>query len=48
MDHRTRWAVAALSIGTLLSPLNSSMIAIALVPLRHEFGLDAANVRGFG
>ncbi|WP_216868066.1 MFS transporter [Mycolicibacterium goodii] len=44
MDHRTRWAVAALSVRTLLSPLNSSMIAIALVPLRHEFGLDAANV----
>lgn len=44
MDRRTRWAVAALSIGTLLSPLNSSMIAVALVPLRNEFGLDASAV----
>jgi MFS family permease len=44
MDNRTRTVVAALSVGTLLSPLNSSMIAVALVPLRHDFGLDAAEV----
>ncbi|OBK61833.1 MFS transporter [Mycolicibacterium fortuitum] len=44
MDNRTRTVVAALSVGTLLSPLNSSMIAVAPVPLRHDFGLDAAEV----
>lgn len=44
MDTRTRWVVGALSAGTLLSPLNSSMIAVALVPLRHDFGLNAAEV----
>ncbi|MCC9180362.1 MFS transporter [Mycolicibacterium mageritense] len=36
--------VAALGVGTLLSPLNSSMIAVALVPLRNDFGLGAAEV----
>jgi MFS family permease len=37
-------AVAALSVGTALNPLNSSMIAVALVVLREDFGLDAATV----
>lgn len=37
-------AVAALSLGTLLNPLNSSMIAVALVPLQHGFGIDVTTV----
>lgn len=41
---RTRLAVAGLSLGTALNPLNSSMIAVALVVLRADFGLDVATV----
>lgn len=41
---RTGAAVAALSLGTLLNPLNSSMIAVALVPLQHDFGVDVTAV----
>lgn len=41
---RTGWAVAALSLGTLLNPLNSSMIAVALVPLQHDFDVDVTAV----
>jgi MFS family permease len=41
---RTGVAVAALSLGTALNPLNSSMIAVALVVLREDFGLDVATV----
>jgi MFS family permease len=41
---RTGVAVAALSLGTALNPLNSSMIAVALVVLRADFGLDVATV----
>lgn len=37
-------AIAALSIGTALNPLNSSMIAVALVVLREDFALDVATV----
>lgn len=37
-------AVAALSVGTLLNPLNSSMIAVALVSLQHSFRVDIATV----
>lgn len=37
-------AIAALSIGTALNPLNSSMIAVALVVLREDFSLDVATV----
>lgn len=37
-------AVAALSLGTLLNPLNSSMIAVALVSLQHDFKVDVATV----
>jgi MFS family permease len=37
-------AVAGLSLGTALNPLNSSMIAVALVVLRADFGLDVATV----
>lgn len=43
--------VAAVSIGTLLNPLNSSMIAVALLPLRSDFevGIGAASwlISGF-
>jgi MFS family permease len=41
---RTGLAVAGLSLGTALNPLNSSMIAVALVVLRGDFGLDVAAV----
>jgi MFS family permease len=41
---RTGLAVAGLSLGTALNPLNSSMIAVALVVLRSDFGLDVATV----
>lgn len=41
---RTGFAVAGLSLGTALNPLNSSMIAVALVVLRADFGLDVATV----
>lgn len=41
---RTALAVAGLSVGTALNPLNSSMIAVALVVLRDDFGLDVAGV----
>ena len=37
-------AVAGLSLGTALNALNSSMIAVALVVLRADFGLDVATV----
>jgi len=41
---RSGWPVAALSLGTLLNPLNSSMIAVALVPLRHDLHTDVTSV----
>lgn len=46
MSNKTRanLAVAGLSLGTSLNPLNSSMIAVALVVLRADFGLDVATV----
>ncbi len=43
-NPRTGLAVAGLSLGTALNPLNSSMIAVALVVLRADFGLDVAAV----
>lgn len=36
--------VATVALGTLLNPLNSSMIAIALVPLQREFEVGVATV----
>lgn len=42
--RRAGLAVASLSVGTLLNPLNSSMIAIALLTLRETFGLDVLTV----
>jgi MFS family permease len=42
--RRARLAVAALSFGTALNPLNSSMIAVALVVLRKDFDLNVATV----
>ncbi|MCO4273063.1 MFS transporter [Pseudarthrobacter sp. HLT3-5] len=46
MTNRPRpgLAIAALSLGTSLNPLNSSMIAVALVVLREDFALDVATV----
>ena len=37
-------SVASLSLGTALNPLNSSMIAVALVELQHHFGLTVTTV----
>lgn len=42
--RRARLAVTALSLGTALNPLNSSMIAVALLALQHDFGLDIVQV----
>ncbi|MER6513597.1 hypothetical protein ABT158_42770, partial [Nonomuraea sp. NPDC001636] len=33
--------VTAVSVGSLLNPINSSIIAIALVPIAHHFGVGA-------
>jgi MFS family permease len=44
ITSRAGVAVAALGLGTALNPLNSSMIAVALVVLRADFGLDVATV----
>ncbi|MEV8212316.1 MFS transporter [Leifsonia sp. NPDC077715] len=41
---RTGAAVTALSLGTLLNPLNSSMIAVALVSLQRDFHVDVTTV----
>jgi hypothetical protein len=43
---RAGLAVAGLSLGTSLNPLNSSMIAVALVVLREDFRLDVARSPG--
>lgn len=43
-SSRTGLVVAGLSQGTALNPLNSSMIAVALVVLREDFRLDVATV----
>lgn len=40
--RRTGLAVASLSLGTALNPLNSSMIAVALVDLQKTFALGIA------
>ena len=37
-----RLLLASLALGTLLNPLNSSMIAVALVPLQREFDVGVA------
>lgn len=42
--RRIGWTVAALSLGTTLNPLNSSMIAVALLSLQRDFGLTIAQV----
>ncbi|MFD4192004.1 hypothetical protein [Amycolatopsis thermoflava] len=36
---RTGIAVTAMLAGTLLAPLNSSMVAVALAPIGQEFAL---------
>src|SRR2546428_12819617 len=35
-----RRVIFAIVLGTLLNPLNSSMIAVALVTVHHEFNVD--------
>ncbi|GAA2041304.1 MFS transporter [Agromyces tropicus] len=42
--HHARWVVAALCTGTLLSAMNSGMIAVSLSTLRREFAVDVATV----
>lgn len=42
--RRVSVTVAALTVGTALNPLNSSMIAVALIALRDDFGIDLATV----
>ncbi|HVC77862.1 MAG TPA: MFS transporter [Candidatus Micrarchaeaceae archaeon] len=43
--------ILSIVFGTVLNPLNSSMIAVALVPLHHDFRVDlgtsTALVSGF-
>src|SRR4051794_22499253 len=36
----TRSLVAAIAAGTVLTPLNSAMVAVALIDLSRDFGLD--------
>lgn len=38
-----RRVVGALVLGTLLNPLNSSMIAVALVQIQHDFGVGVVD-----
>src|SRR6266581_277296 len=40
MQGVSRRVLFAIVLGTLLNPLNSSMIAVALVTLHHEFNVD--------
>ncbi|MEQ6896282.1 MFS transporter [Microbacterium sp. KR10-403] len=42
--RRVGLTVAALCLGTTLNPLNSSMIAVALLSLQHDFALTTAQV----
>lgn len=42
--HEIRWIVAALCTGTVLSALNSGMVAVALSTLRRAFAVDVATV----
>jgi MFS family permease len=42
--HVPRRVVGTVALGTLLNPLNSSMIAVALVRLRSEFDVTTATV----
>ncbi|MGN6127797.1 MAG: MFS transporter [Humibacter sp.] len=40
--RRATWALGSISLGTLLNPLNSSMIAVALFDLQKTFSLGIA------
>ena len=40
MQGVPRRVIFAIVLGTLLNPLNSSMIAVALVTLHHQFNVD--------
>lgn len=42
--HHARWVIAALCTGTVLSALNSGMVAVSLSTLRREFTVDVATV----
>lgn len=42
--RRAKWTIAALSLGTTLNPLNSSMIAVALVSLQHDFDVSIVDI----
>jgi MFS family permease len=41
-EARRRRMVAAVMLGTLLTPLNSSMVAVALVRMQHDFAVTVA------
>lgn len=36
----SRWLLPAIALGTMLAPLNSTMIAVALPEIRHAFGVS--------
>ncbi|CAM3004106.1 MFS transporter [Paenibacillus sediminis] len=38
--NRTKWLVITVGLGTMLNPLNSSMISVALSRLQEQFGLS--------
>ena len=40
MSVRSRWLMISVGLGVLLNPLNSSMIAVAIVRLQNVFRLD--------
>jgi MFS family permease len=42
--RRVGWTIAALCLGTTLNPLNSSMVAVALLALQHDFGISIGEV----
>ncbi|WP_417563147.1 MFS transporter [Microbacterium sp.] len=42
--RRIGWTVAALCLGTTLNPLNSSMVAVALLALQRDFGISIGEV----
>ncbi len=44
MSVRSRWLMISVGLGVLLNPLNSSMIAVAIVRLQNVYRLDFAAV----
>ncbi|UQZ36808.1 MFS transporter [Paenibacillus sp. PK3_47] len=44
MNARSRWLLISVSLGIMLNPLNSSMIAVAVARLQQAYQLDYASV----